>query len=76
MCKIDINPSTFPIPLAIELKTFRGSIMEENPLTVTRPDCMLLASDCTSSVAEAVLVAIEKPSILAAALRASAILPL
>ena len=66
--KVEINASTFAIPLAKELNTFSGSIIDENLSIVSR-------LDCTLSVADAGFRTIsEKPFILAAAFRASAIL--
>ena len=63
-----MNASTFPTPLAKELNTFSGSIIDENLAIVSRPDC-------TFSVAEAGFRTIPgNPFIPAAAFWASAIL--
>jgi len=66
--KVEINASTFAIPLAKELNTFSGSMIDENLSIVSRPDCTL-------SVAEAGFRTIpENPFIPAAVFWASAIL--
>jgi len=59
MYKVKINASTFAIPLAMELNTLRGSMIEENVPIVSSPDCM-------PSIAEAVFWKISVKSLMPA----------